>query len=70
MNTSIRKLRPYTHARETYGAYADIYYKHANKQLMMYGLRLPTYLEINNISKNPNREREYPKYKTIYKNKF
>jgi len=51
MNTSIRKLRPYTNARQRHGAYADIYYKHANKQLAKFGIRLPSYLAYYNIPK-------------------
>jgi len=51
MTTSIRPPRKYSHNRIQYGAYADIYYKHAVKQYILYGIKHDTYREYYGIEK-------------------
>lgn len=69
-NNSMKPIKPYQHMRERYGSYAYIYYKHAVKLNISKGIKIPTYLQYYHISPNKSREREYPKYKVIYKIKL
>lgn len=53
MTTTNNSMKPIKEpwARERYGAYGYIYYKHANNQRIKYGILLQTYRELRDIPK-------------------
>jgi len=50
INTSIKPIKP-IYYRERFGTYGYIYFKHAQKQRISYGIYLRPFREIMNIPK-------------------